>query len=74
MVAQPVPIKTRPMLVTERRLGRPIEEYLHEQYVVGGRTTAEIGIDLGVHPSTVTRWMALLGIEARFPGPRRAAV
>lgn len=64
------PIKTRPMQVVERRLGRPLEEFLAERYTVDGKTTYEIGAELGVNPSTVTRWMAVLGIEARFPGRR----
>lgn len=68
------PIKTRPMLVIERRLERSLEEFLTERYITQGKTQAEIGDEIGVHPSTVMRWMALLGIEARFPGPRKAAV
>lgn len=62
------------MQVVERRIGRPLEEHLRQRYVVEGKTTYEIGAELDVHPSTVQRWMALLGIEARFPGPRKAAI
>jgi len=68
------PIKTRPMQVMERRIGRPLEEFLSERYLTEGKTTYEIGAELDVHPSTITRWMAVLGIEARFPGPRKAAL
>jgi transposase len=73
MVAGSVPVKTRPMQVVEQKLGRPLEEYLTEQYTRAGRSTYEIGEELDVHPSTVTRWMQLLHIKARFPGPRRKA-
>ena len=62
------------MQVIERRIGRPLEQFLTERYTVEGKTTYEIAAELNVHPSTITRWMAVLGIEARFPGPRRAAV
>jgi transposase len=71
MVTGSPPIKTRPMQVVEQRLGRPLEEYLADRYTRDGLSTYEIGAEIDVHPSTVTRWMALLRIEARFPGPRR---
>lgn len=74
MNAPPAPIKTRPMMVIERRIGQPLETYLRREYVQGRRTMADIGAELGIHESTVQRYMALLGIEARFPGPRKAAV
>ena len=74
MVTGSPPIKTRPMQVVERRLQRPLEQFLAERYITEGRTQAEIGEEIGVHPTTVTRWMQLLGIEARFPGPRKGVV
>ena len=66
-------LKSRPMQKVEIRLGRPLEEFLDERYNQDGRTQRQIADELGVDDSTVNRWMAALGIEARFPGPRKAA-
>lgn len=66
--------KTRPMQVTEARLGRPLEEVLRELYVDRGMTQKQVGVELGVDASTVNRWMRELGIEARFPGQKAEAV
>lgn len=68
---QQVLIKTRQMQVIEHRLGRPIEDYIREQYAAGA-TQLEIANDLGLSFTTVSRWMAQLGIEARLTGPRKA--
>lgn len=73
MVASTPPIKSRPMQVVERRIGRELVEFLTERYITEGKTQREIGEEVGVHESTITRWMAQLGIEARFPGPRKVA-
>jgi len=59
------------MLIIEARLGRPLEEYLAERYSQDGLTTQAIASELGVNNGTVSRWMAALGIEARYLGPRR---
>jgi hypothetical protein len=59
---------TGPMQRVEARLGRPLREYLAEQYAV--KTLAEIGEELGVGESAVSRWMDRLGLERRFPGQR----
>lgn len=66
--------KTKPMRRVERRIGRPLEEYLAEAYQ--SKTQEQIGSELGVDRSTVNRWMRDLDIEARFPGqkPPEAAV
>ncbi len=69
----PAPIKTRSMLVMERRLGEPIEAYLQRRYLDDGVTTHVIAHELGLNNGTIFRWMAQLGIEARFPGQRGAA-
>jgi len=74
MDAPAAPIKTRAMMILERRIGQPLETYLHREYVGRGRTMLDISRELGVHESTVQRYMALLGVEARFPGPRKAVV
>jgi DNA-binding transcriptional regulator LsrR (DeoR family) len=62
------------MLRVEDRLGRPLEVELRRLYWDEGLTLAQIGVDLGVDATTVSRWMAALGIEARFPGQRAKAV
>ena len=62
-------LKTRPMRVVESRLEQPLEDYIRERYVAGS-TQAEIARELGVNNATISRWMSLLGIEARFPGQR----
>lgn len=58
------------MLRVEDRLGRPLEVELRRLYWDEGLTLAQIGLSLGVDATTVSRWMATLGIEARFPGQR----
>lgn len=65
---------TGPMRRTEARLGRPLMDEIRERYETQGQTLAEIGAALGVSEATVSRWMVRLGIEARFPGQRKAAV
>lgn len=62
--------KTRGMLLIEGRLGRPLELYLEERYLRDGLTTVQIAAELNVNSGTVSRWMAQLGIEARYLGPR----
>lgn len=63
-------IKTRPMLVIERRIGRSLEDELADRYFDRLQTQEQIGAALGVTGATISRWMAQLGIEARFPGSR----
>lgn len=58
------------MQVTEHRLGEPLEAYLERRYVREGVTLAVIAEELGINVSTASRWMAQLGVEARFPGQR----
>lgn len=66
----PAHLKTKAMLVLEHRLGEPMEDYLRRRYVDEGATTHQIGQELGLNNATVSRWLSLLGIEARFPGQR----
>ena len=63
--------KSRPMQVVEARIGQSLEEFIRERYEAG-KTQREIATELGVTDGTISRWMVQLGIEARFPGPRRA--
>lgn len=62
-------LKTRPMRIVEGRIGQPIEDYIRGRYEAGA-TQAEIAKSLGVNGATISRWMTVLGIEARFPGQR----
>lgn len=65
------------MLQVERRIDRPIREYLVDAYEVRGLTqaaivaelSAEYGVALDI--ATVSRWMGRLGIEARIVGHRK---
>jgi hypothetical protein len=66
--------KTRGMLLIEARIGRPLEGYLEDRYLRDGLTTLQIAAELGVNNGTVSRWMAQLGIEARYLGPRPKAI
>jgi DNA-binding transcriptional regulator LsrR (DeoR family) len=61
------------MQIVEARMRRDIGELLQELYHEKGNTQAQIADALGVDVATVSRWMTLLGIEARYLGPRRAA-
>lgn len=68
----PTPIfKSRAMLKVERRIGRPLEEFLAERYQVATQT--QIAEELGVSNASVSRWMGELGIETRFQGQRPPA-
>lgn len=65
-------LKTPAQQVLEASLGRPLAEYLREQYE-GGRTQAEIAADLGVLQSTLSRWMRQFGVPVRYTGRRKVA-
>lgn len=67
-------LKTRGMLKTEHRLGEPIEVYLHRRYLTEGAGTQAIADELGVNVGTVSRWLAVVGIEARLTGQRGTPV
>ena len=64
---------TRGMRQVEARLGRPLQDYLREAYEVRRLSMVRIGSELGVDKATVSRWMAVIGIEPRhvgYEGPR----
>lgn len=63
--------KSRAMLRVEKRIGRPLEDFLEERYQVA--TQPQIAEELGVSGASVSRWMRELGVEARFPGQRPEA-
>lgn len=65
-------LKSRGMQMVEAREGTPIEELLHRLYDDEGLTQEQIAARFGVSVSTVIRWMAQLGIETRWFGPRKA--
>lgn len=70
MNSAPAPIKTRPMLRVEAERGTALEDVLSLLYHERGMTLAGVARELGVNVSTVSRWMAALGVQARFPGQR----
>jgi DNA-binding IclR family transcriptional regulator len=65
------------MRQVEERLGQPLPVYLQEAYNDRRLSLADIGRELGVDKSTVSRWMALLGIRGiryvGYAGKRPAA-
>jgi DNA invertase Pin-like site-specific DNA recombinase len=65
-------IKSPAMQEMEARLGRPIDEVIRERYEAGADQRA-IARELGLHASTVSKWMDRLGIPARRMGPRPKA-
>lgn len=66
-------LKSRGMQMVERQFGQPLESLLRELYERDGLTVDQVAERLGVTKGTVSRWMARVGIEARFLGPRKAA-
>jgi len=73
-VERSIVFKSRGMQVVEAREGKPIDELLRDFYDTDGLTQEQIAERLGVSVSTVIRWMAQLGIETRWFGPRRVEV
>ena len=67
-------LKSRAMQRLEHRLGEPLEAYLSRRYHAEGATLYVLADDLSLSVGTLSRWFAILGIETRLTGPRRAAV
>lgn len=59
---------TRGMAQVAVRIGQPVPEYLRAAYLDRRLSMAAIAAELGVDKGTVSRWMAALGIEARYVG------
>lgn len=58
----------------ETRKKIDLEEFLRRRYEAEGATQEQIAAELGVDASTITRWMAHLGIETRLFASERPAV
>jgi len=56
--------------LVESRIGRPLAEYLRDEYLVAEKPQADIAAELGVNVSTVSRWMARYAIPTRVVGRR----
>lgn len=69
------PVLTGPMRRVQDRLGRPLGEDLEDRYIRQGLTLEQIASDpkYGLSITTLSRWLAFFGIEARFPGQRGTA-
>jgi hypothetical protein len=60
---------TRGMRQVEGRIGRPMTIYLQDAYNDRGLSMAQIGAELDVDKTTVSRWMRALGIRGiRYVG------
>lgn len=59
-------VKSRHQQLVEARLGEDIFVALHREYVVDGRSQAEIAARWGVSRQAVVNWMKQGGIESRF--------
>lgn len=57
----------------EARLGKPMGEILRELYVDRELTLEQVGKELGITKGAASRWLDRFGIDARRPGPERAA-
>lgn len=67
-------VKSRGMQLVEHRLGRPLADVLQELYVDEGLTVKQVAARIGVSSASVSRWMAELGIEARYIGGQKVAL
>ena len=60
--------KTLSMRLLEAYFERPLEEIIRE-----APSDARLARELGVHPTTLSRWRNRLGLPPKGPGPRRQA-
>lgn len=60
--------KTKAMQKIEQRLGADLEDWIPTAYE--SKTQAQVADELGIDQTTLSRWMQLLGIDARFQGQR----
>ena len=60
---------TRGMAQVEAAIGQPMTKYLQDAYNDRGLSMAQIGAELGVDKTTVSRWMRQLGVRGiRYVG------
>lgn len=68
---------TKGMRQVEERIGRPLYIYLQDAYNDRGLSMIQIGQEIGVDKTTVSRWMRQLGIRGiryvGYTGKRPAA-
>lgn len=57
--------------IIQSKKNRPSKEELYKLYVVDGLTASEIGKKLGVHMSTVARWIRKTGLKDRRPSKEK---
>jgi hypothetical protein len=69
---QQVLILTREQQRIQARLGEPIEQWLRRRYQQDELTLDQLGAEVGVGASAMSRWLAQFGIEARRSGPRKS--
>jgi transposase len=61
----PIQVKTAVEQVLEAQYGRPVPDLLRQLYSVDGMSQQQMADTLGVHRSTVVRWMRLWSIPTR---------
>lgn len=71
-MSRSIVLKSRGMQIVEASIGESIEDYLEREYVTEGKTDDEIGGQLGLDGSTISRWRERFGVHGRPFGPRKA--
>lgn len=64
------PTTTRGMRQVEQQVGMGIHAYLLDRYVIQQRSMAEIAAETGADKATISRWLKVFGITARYLGYR----
>ena len=59
---------TRGMRQVEERVGKPINLYLLDAYIVRGLSVRGIAAEIDVDPATVSRWMRTWNVPPRYVG------
>lgn len=68
--------KTRAMIATERRFGKPIEQLLDELYYDRDQPYSKVAEQLGISDATLYLWKRRLGLtdQGAQPQPEAASV